>query len=121
MDHTTALDLAVLAEYVGNDPAELQRFIRLGEQSLRQTLAPLDAALQTLDLSSLQTCGHRAKSTARHLGARVFGDQCKALECAARAGNTVQATHHGQWLLASRESLLQALEHAGRERGDSAR
>lgn len=109
---SVVVDLKLLEEYVGSDPAELARFARLGVTSLEQALAPLEQALRTQDLATLQACGHRAKSTARHLGALAFADQCEAMERAARAGQTADALQHGQQVEAGLRPLRQAMETA---------
>lgn len=110
------IDLALLEEYIGSHPAEVQRFLRLGAQSLEQALAPLNAALQAQDLPTLQASGHRAKSTARQLGASGFGDLCEAMERAARAGQLNEALQQGNLVLANLAPLQQALEQAWRDR-----
>lgn len=113
---TEDVDLDLLAEYVGSDPTDLERFARLGLISLHQALEPLHVALANEDLPSLQACGHRAKSTARHLGAFAFGACCETLERCARAGQVADALHWGQQVGAGLPRLQQALERALRQR-----
>lgn len=111
-DFACNVDLALLQEYVGTDPADLQRFVRLGLDSLTQALAPLPQALATHDMATLQACAHRAKSTARHLGADNFADDCQALETAARQRCDEEALNLGTQVHTLLPQLLQALEQA---------
>lgn len=85
------IDLQVLEEYVGCAPQDLLRFEQLAQRSLGEALAPLAQAIALSALPTLQACGHRAKSTALHIGARDFANTCQALEEAARNGQTAQA------------------------------
>lgn len=106
------VDLALLQEYVGTNPADLLRFVHLGMDSLTQALAPLPQALAAHDLATLQACAHRAKSTARHLGAEGFADDCQALETAARLGHDEEALRLGAQVHTLLPLLLQALQQA---------
>ncbi len=106
------VDLALLQEYVGTDPANLLRFVHLGLDSLAQALAPLPQALAAHDLATLQACAHRAKSTARHLGAEDFADDCQALETAARQAQGDEVQRLGQQVHAQLPLLQTALQQA---------
>lgn len=112
------LDLELLEEYVGSDPAELERFARLGLTSLEQALGPLATALAMQDLPTVHACGHRAKSTARHLGALAFGNHCETMERAARAGDLAEALKHGQQVCEGLPQLRHAMEQALQHRLD---
>lgn len=106
------VDLALLQEYVGTDPVDLQRFVQLGLDSLTQALAPLPSALASRDLATLQGSAHRAKSTARHLGALEFADDCQELETMAQQGHTDEALRLGQKVSMQLPQLQVALHHA---------
>lgn len=114
-----SVDLALLQEYVGTDPADLQRFVLLGLDSLTQALAPLPRALADHDLPTLQASAHRAKSTARHLGAESFGNDCQALETAAQQGRGEDALRLGQQVHAQLPLLQAALHQALQRHGPS--
>lgn len=107
-----AVDLALLQEYVGNDPVDLQRFVQLGLDSLTQALAPVPRAAADHDLATLQASAHRAKSTARHLGAEAFADTCQALETAAQNGHGEDAVRLGAQVHAQLPHLQAALHLA---------
>ena len=106
------VDLALLEEYVGSDPEELARFVRLGLTSLQEALAPLPQALSDSDLATVKACGHRAKSTARHLGADAFGQACETLEHMARAGERAQSIALGHLVLQDFAAVQAALQQA---------
>ena len=110
------IDLEVLEEYVGKAPQDLLRFVQLARTSLDETLAPLPQAIAQNALPTLQSCGHRAKSTALHIGARDFADTCLALEMAAGAGQTHLACALAHQLQARWQPLQQALQDAMAQR-----
>ncbi|MGQ0710317.1 MAG: hypothetical protein ACT4NV_11260 [Rhodoferax sp.] len=116
--HCAALsthDLSVLREFVGDDPATLARFVGLGLHSLDQVLRPLQdmhAGLPPLGL--LREAAHRAKSTARQLGADAWAHECEALECAARDGQQDAAAARYTRLMQA-WPLLRAQLHASME------
>lgn len=110
------IDLQVLEEYVGTAPQNLVHFTQLAFTSLGAALAPLSLAMAQRDIPTLQACGHRAKSTALHIGAQDFADTCQALEEAARAGQTAQALALACQLQARLQPLQLALQSAVAQR-----
>lgn len=110
------IDLEVLAEYVGSDPQHLLRFVQLALSSLDEALAPLDGAIAQRALATLENCGHRAKSTALHIGAQDFANTCQALETTAHAGQTGQALALARQLQARLQPLKNALLDSAAER-----
>lgn len=110
------IDLELLEEYVGTAPQNLQRFAQLALTSLDEALAPLAEAIAQNALPILQACGHRAKSTALHVGAQDFADTCQALETAARMGQTAQALALAQQVKTRLAPLQQALRDAVAQR-----
>ncbi len=106
------VDLALLQEYVGTDPADLEHFVQLGLDSLTQALAPVPRAAADHDLTTLQASAHRAKSTARHLGAEAFADICQALETAAQNGHGEDAVRLGAQVHAQLPQLQATLHLA---------
>lgn len=110
------VDLSVLVEYVGNQSAELAHFVGLAIASLQQALAPLAGGMATADLALLAECGHRAKSTALHVGAEAFANACRALEAAARQGKQVEALALAQQLQQRHAAVEDALQAALKKR-----
>lgn len=106
------VDLQVLEEYVGSAPKDLRHFAQLAITSLAAALAPVAQAMATGDLRTLQASGHRAKSTAVHIGAQDFADTCRALEEAARLGQAEQALALAGQLQTRFVPLEQALARA---------
>lgn len=117
---TPSIDLSILAEYVGDDPAELQRFIDLGLASLADAMQPLEHALRVGDLGTLEASAHRAKSTARQLGAEGFGEACAQLEQLSRKKDPLAALPQAQYVCALwpalRSELAAALERYSAQR-----
>jgi HPt (histidine-containing phosphotransfer) domain-containing protein len=104
----THIDLQVLEDTWTASPTAIT--------SLGAALAPIARALGEGDLHALQACGHRAKSTALHIGAQDFADTCQALEEAARLGQAVQALALAHQLQQSLPVLEQALHQAVQQR-----
>lgn len=80
------LDLSVLEDLVGGDPAKFRKFALLFISSLDDVLAQVDTAIAVNDFATLAGMGHRAKSTALNIGAAAFSAQCMLLEQQAKAG-----------------------------------
>ncbi len=74
------IDLAVLAKTVRHNPQKIAKYARMFVSSMHDTLAEIDAALAQADMAGVAALGHRAKSSARTVGAMGFGDLCQALE-----------------------------------------
>ena len=77
------IDLAVLAKTVGNQPEKIRKYALMFVESMYDTRLEVKAAL-----------GHRAKSSARTVGAITFTDLCQALERYQRVRDYDQARHH---------------------------
>lgn len=75
-----AIDLAVLAGVIGNDPVKLERFARKFVDTARVALAELHACLAGGDMARIRELGHRVKSSARIVGALAMGELCEQLE-----------------------------------------
>lgn len=113
---TERIDLRVLEEYVGTAPQDLVHFSQLALTSLRAALAPVPEAIVQGDIPTLKACGHRAKSTALHLGAEDFASTCQTLEEAAQAGRSEQALALASQLPTRLQALEQALQLAVQQR-----
>lgn len=76
----TAIDLAVLEDLVGADPAKIRTFALKFIDSTRSGLAEMDACLASGDIGRIRELGHRIKSAARIVGAFGMGELCERLE-----------------------------------------
>ncbi len=84
------IDLAVLAQRVSNDPADIQRFALKFLESASQGLSELDAAIAERNKVKVATVSHRIKAPARTVGAGRFADLCQMLE-QAKSGLEIEA------------------------------
>jgi CheY-like chemotaxis protein len=75
-----AIDLSVLANWIGDDPLKLRTFAEKFLNSARQDLIEIDAALHNEDFPALATLAHHLSSPARMVGASPFFDLCRGLE-----------------------------------------
>lgn len=105
-----ALDLAVLDVLVGHDPVKFRKFALLFVESVGAVLQEIDAAVPNNDLAVMVAMGHRAKSTARNIGAVEFADLCLALETAAKAKNLESALSIAAELRPSFDRICQAID-----------
>jgi PAS domain S-box-containing protein len=85
------IDLAVLTQMVGDDPAKLKKFSLRFIESARQGMVEVEAALAGEDATALGALGHRAKSAARSVGAMQYADLCHDLEQAGKNGDLARA------------------------------
>ena len=79
------LDLSVLEALVNHDATKFRKFALLFISSIDTVLTEVDAAIAQNNLPLLVAMGHRAKSTARNIGAEAFANQCALLESLGRA------------------------------------
>src|SRR5574340_134258 len=75
-----AIDLAVLAELVGDDRENIRRFALKFIESTREDITGIEEALERKDMVALSSLGHRAKSPANMAGALGMRDLCQSLE-----------------------------------------
>lgn len=74
------IDLSILPQMVGTDPAALKKFYLSFIVAAEQGLNELDAALAMGDMSTLGALGHRLKSSAQSVGAMGYAQLCHKLE-----------------------------------------
>ena len=74
------IDLAVLAELMGNDPKKIHGFALRFIESAREDIAKIETALESGDMAALGALGHYVKSPAIMVGAMGFANLCRALE-----------------------------------------
>ena len=85
-------ELTVLDDLVDNDPEVFKKFTQMFIDSFETALANIDTALAKGDLTALCAMGHRAKSTARNIGAMALGRECELLESITSRTNLQEAT-----------------------------
>jgi HPt (histidine-containing phosphotransfer) domain-containing protein len=78
--HPSVIDLSILADVIGDDPAKLHKFAHKFVETSRSALAELRDCLAAGDLARIRELGHRVKSAARIVGALGMGDLCERLE-----------------------------------------
>ena len=101
-----AVNLEVLARYVGNDPAVLSECLAGFRDSLPGYLDELRAAVRDGRAADAGRCAHRLKSAARTVGALDLGEVCERVEHAGRHGEADAIT----LLLPRIEALVAAAE-----------
>jgi len=104
-----AIDLAVLAELVGNEPARIREMAHKFVASLHKEVAEIEAALARGDLAALGALGHYSKSPAMMVGAAQVAHLCQALEANAREGDLERARHIVAQLRALPEQIREQL------------
>lgn len=83
----TILDLNVLRELVGNDPAVHAEVLDAYQRSLHQATFELQSCSLRGDIAAVASIAHRVKSSSRAVGAVEFGELCAELEKAALVAN----------------------------------
>jgi two-component system, sensor histidine kinase and response regulator len=74
------VDLGVLAKIVSHDPEKVRKYAQMFVSSMNDTMTEIEATLARVDVAGASALGHRAKSSARTVGATSFADLCQALE-----------------------------------------
>jgi signal transduction histidine kinase/CheY-like chemotaxis protein/HPt (histidine-containing phosphotransfer) domain-containing protein len=81
-----AVDVGVLEELVGSDPAVIFDLLQGFQDSAGRTAELLKAACVAGDMAAAIEQAHRLKSSARTVGALVLGTVCEEIETAGKAG-----------------------------------
>ena len=84
------IDLAVLAELVGDDKLKMREFALKFLASVRGDMKEIEAALERNDLAALGALGHHVKSPARMTGAIGFARLSQELENYGKSGGNVE-------------------------------
>ena len=74
------IDLAVLAELIGNDRKKMREFALRFVDSVQADIPRIEAALKDGNMTALSALGHHVKSPATMVGAIGFANLCQALE-----------------------------------------
>ena len=78
------LDLTILAEFIGDDPAVIEEVLTAFQRSTDQAIADFELALSSNAMQSISDAAHKLKSAARSVGAQQLGQLCAELEDAAQ-------------------------------------
>lgn len=100
------VDVSILEQLVGNDPAVISEFLQDFRVSARKTADELRAACQAGDAKTAGSIAHKLKSSARSVGALQLGELCAQMEQAGKAGDMTRLNE----LLPSFESESAAVD-----------
>ncbi|ABB74859.1 multi-sensor hybrid histidine kinase [Nitrosospira multiformis ATCC 25196] len=100
------VDVHILEQLVGNDPAVINEFLQDFRASARKTAEELQAACLAGDAKIAGGIGHKLKSSARSIGALQLGELCAQMEQAGKAGDMTRLNE----LLPSFESEFAAVD-----------
>ncbi|HJT51485.1 MAG TPA: PAS domain S-box protein [Nitrosospira sp.] len=84
---TKQLDVHILEQLVGDDPAVISEFLRDFRVSSQKTAADLRAACEAGNAEKVGDIAHKLKSSSRSVGALPLGELCAQMEQAGRAGD----------------------------------
>jgi PAS domain S-box-containing protein len=104
------IDLAVLANMIGDDPAKITKFAERFVETSHRTLGEMKTALAAKDLATLGGLGHRLKSAAYAVGAMRFGDLCDEMEKLRRNDDLTQARAVLDQMLALFEKIAERVK-----------
>jgi HPt (histidine-containing phosphotransfer) domain-containing protein len=90
--HIHGFDGSVINDLIDNDTALFKKFAQMFVDSFETALANIDGALLDGNRGVLRAMGHRAKTTARNIGAIALGDDCQKLEDIATTANVDEVT-----------------------------
>jgi CheY-like chemotaxis protein/HPt (histidine-containing phosphotransfer) domain-containing protein len=89
-DDTGALDVGVLRELVGDDPAILRGFLQRFRDSAARTVRDVEAAAAAGSAADVVAQAHKLKSAARTVGALALGELCERIEAAGKTGDAAE-------------------------------
>ncbi len=78
------VDIHILEELVGNDPATIKELLQNFRISAKKIAKELHAAFQAEQFETLSSVAHKLKSSARSVGATTLGDLCAEIEQAGK-------------------------------------
>ena len=99
------LDIGILQEFVGTDPARTRELLVIFASMARETAQVLAEAIRAAHCEDATAAAHKLKSAARMAGALPLGDLCEEMEGAGHAGSVEQLTR----LLPSFETEMSAV------------
>jgi signal transduction histidine kinase/CheY-like chemotaxis protein/HPt (histidine-containing phosphotransfer) domain-containing protein len=87
LDEDTPVDLSILAELLGDDPAMIQFAFTEYLETAPPDLAELAGAASTMDFANMRDCAHRLKGASNMIGASAAGALAYDLEKRSFAGD----------------------------------
>jgi len=81
-----AINVRILADLVGDEPAVIKEFLEAFKNSLAASGPALRVAMEQGDCDATATLAHKLKSAARSIGAASLGDCLEAIETHANQG-----------------------------------
>ncbi|MEO8767493.1 MAG: ATP-binding protein [Nitrosospira sp.] len=90
------VDIRILEQLVGNDPAVINECLRSFQASAATTAAELNAAYHAGKATQIEAAAHKLKSSARSVGALALGEMCAGMEeaCATNRTEELAAFFH---------------------------
>jgi two-component system, sensor histidine kinase and response regulator len=82
------VDIRILEQLVGNDPAVITECLRSFRATAATTAAALNAAYHAGQSALLEAAAHKLKSSARSVGALALGELCAGMEEACATNHT---------------------------------
>ena len=82
------VDIRILEQLVGNDPAVITECLRSFRASATTTAAELNAAYHAGQAAQIEAAAHKLKSSARSVGALALGELCAGMEEACATNHT---------------------------------
>jgi PAS domain S-box-containing protein len=108
------VDLSKLIDIIGNDPAQLRKFVLLFLASSQAQMARIEAALQAAELDTLISLGHGLRGEVDTMGAAGLTALCVKLEQLKAGGDLAQASQivlDMRWQMAQVRAHLAVLIH----------
>jgi HPt (histidine-containing phosphotransfer) domain-containing protein len=84
------LDISILQEFVGTDPARTRELLVIFASMARETAQVLAGAIREARCEEATAAAHKIKSAARMAGALPLGDLCEDMEGAGHEGRLAE-------------------------------
>ena len=105
-----ALDLKLLREVCGDNPAILQDLTRTVRDAIRLQIPELSAAMEGSDLAAMHMASHKLMGTAGYIGAPALAAVCGRIEAAAHRGDAAAIPELHNLFSAQAQRTLDALD-----------
>ena len=105
-DSNLLLDSSILVDALGDDPAQVRKYVLLFLKTAKEGLVEIDVAAGLTDVESISEVGHRIKSAALTVGALRFADSCLMLEQLRKSKDIEKAKK----IIASMHLMLASIE-----------
>ena len=101
------VDSSFLAESLGIQVEQIERFLHIFVKSAKEDLIALNSALAIPDFQAIGMIGHRLKSSSSTVGAQQFSVLCRHLESFKNGGDESRAREIAEQL----ENQLKSIEN----------